>query len=265
MATFNAGKTVAAAIDSVLAQQGVSVELLIADGLSKDDTVAVCRRYEPQLAVFLSERDKGVYDAWNKLIPKARGNWLCVLGADDEFASPYSLKELLDHAADGPPGCRVVYGRHELVDSKGLVMQEVGRPGPQCRDAMRWRMSIPHGGTLHARAVFDETGGFDPRFRIAGDYAMVRRENLRNGAHFVDRVVVRAGWGGLSTRSELEWAAHREVGQVLLEADGSRPLVWFVRALKIGIRMAIYRAAGSAGLSRYERLKSRLGLAVRNS
>lgn len=129
MATFNAGKTVEAAIESVLAQQGVSVELLIADGLSKDDTVAVCRRYEPQLAVFLSERDKGVYDAWKKPIPKARGNWLCVLAADDEFASPYSLKELLDHATDCLRGCRVLYGRHELVDSNGLVMEKLENPG----------------------------------------------------------------------------------------------------------------------------------------
>lgn len=123
-------------------------------------------------------------------------------------------------------------------------------------------MSIPHGGALDARAVFDERGGFESRLHIAGDDVMVRRETLRNGAHFVDRVVVRAG---LSTRPELEWATHREVGQVLLEADGSRPLVWFVRALKIGIRMAIYRMAGPAGLSRYEQLKSRSGLAVSNS
>ena len=265
MATFNAGRTVAAAIDSVLGQQGVSVELLIADGLSKDDTVAVCQRYRARLAVFLSEPDKGVYDAWNKLIPRAQGQWLCVLGADDVFASPTSLLELVQGAQARPAGCRVVYGRHQLVNDAGVVMEEVGEPWPRCRDVMRWRMCIPHGGTLHARAMFDEAGGFDIRYRIAGDYAMLRPETLRHGAHFVDRVVVRAGWGGLSTRPALEWATHKEVGRLLLEGDGRRPRVWFVRAMKIGIRMAIFRTAGHQGLARYERVKSRFGLRVRNS
>jgi len=261
MATFNAGVTVKAAIDSVLAQTGVKVELLIADGKSSDDTVKICAAYGARLAYFVSERDSGVYDAWNKLVPHARGEWLCVLGADDVFFDPSSLAGLLRAAQNRPAECRIVYGRLKLVDGSGHVMEELGAPWPELAATMRWRMCIPHGGTLHHRDVFRDLGNFNAAYRIAGDYALIRQETLARGAYFAaDVVAVRAGWGGMSTRPEFEWRAHREVGQILWRADRRVPWVWWIRAAKIALRMAIYRVSGSNGLARYEQFKLALGL-----
>ena len=122
---------------------------------------------------------------------------------------------------------------------------------------MRFRNSIPHIGTLHARAIFDEGARFDTAYRIAGDYDLVRREALRNGAFFAaDVVAAHAAWGGLSTRAELELQSVREVGRIIRRQDGRRPpAVWHWRCGKVLVRSAIYGVLGQRGLERYERLK----------
>jgi glycosyltransferase involved in cell wall biosynthesis len=257
VATLDAARVVRTCIDSVLAQRHVQVELLIADGASRDGTAEICRRYEGDLAYFTSERDNGVYDAWNKLLPHARGRWLCFLGADDQLPATDTLARLVERAAARPTGCRLVYGQVFYFNNSGDCVYREGRPWRDCAAAMRVGNSIPHIGTLHERSIFDEGARFDASYRVAGDYELVRREALARGAHFAEDVVAaHAGWGGLSTRPSLQLQSIREVGRIIRAQDRKRPPArWFLRCGQAMLRHAIYRTMGQRGLTRLKQIE----------
>lgn len=84
IATYNCDSTLRRAIDSVLAQQGVEIECICVDGLSKDDTIKILQSYDNRIR-YVSEKDKGIFDALNKGVQMARYEWIYILGADDEI------------------------------------------------------------------------------------------------------------------------------------------------------------------------------------
>jgi len=83
IATYNSANTLAEAIQSVLQQTLKDFELIIIDGKSSDGTLEIIKSYEKEITYWISEKDKGVYDAWNKGIKIAKGEWICFLGSDD--------------------------------------------------------------------------------------------------------------------------------------------------------------------------------------
>lgn len=257
VATRNCAAVVRNCIDSVLAQQGVKVELLIADGASTDGTAGICREFEHRLAWFRSQADRGVYDAWNSLLAHARGAWICFLGADDYFPASDTLARMTVAAEDRPTGCRLVYGEVHYFNTTGKCVYREGAPWNSCAGEMTFRNAIPHIGTLHERSIFDDGARFDPEYRIAGDYDLVRLESLRNGAHFASGIVAaHAGWGGLSTRADLELQSLREVGRIIRRQDGRHPpAIWYWRCGKVMLRHFIQRSFGASGLATYERAK----------
>ena len=81
--TFNAAKTLSASLESVINQSCQQFELLIVDGISTDDTLSVVKKYAALSAniKWVSEKDNGIYDAMNKSIKMAKGEWLFFLGS----------------------------------------------------------------------------------------------------------------------------------------------------------------------------------------
>jgi len=266
VATRNCAATVRRCIDSVMSQRGVDVELLIADGASTDGTAEICREYESRLAWFRSQADCGVYDAWNSLFAHARGAWICFLGADDQFPASDTLVRMTRAAEHRASGCRLVYGEVHYFNAAGECVYREGAPWHECAAEMTFRNAMPHIGTLHERSIFDNGARFDPAYRIAGDYDLVRREALRNGAFFASGVIAaHAGWGGLSTRADLELQSVREVGRIIRRQDGRHPpAIWFWRCGKVLVRHLIQRSFGAGGLATYERVKD-MARATRNA
>ena len=82
-ATFNADSWVENLIKSVIPQLTNKVEFIIIDGNSTDNTISLIQKYKEYIAYWCSESDNGIYDAWNKGIRKATGEWIMFLGADD--------------------------------------------------------------------------------------------------------------------------------------------------------------------------------------
>ena len=115
--SYGYGRFIADAIESVLFQEGVSVQHVVQDGLSQDETVDVLSRFEGRI-LWASEPDRGQSDALNKALAKAGGRWIAWLNAD-EFYLPGSLSTLVKHgermAAD------IVYGDCVFVDGHGDV------------------------------------------------------------------------------------------------------------------------------------------------
>ena len=94
-ATYNSSKTVEDTIKSVLCQTYKEYEYIIIDGVSKDNTLDIARKYEPQFEGRMriySEKDKGIYDAMNKGFQKATGDVLMLINSDDLFARPDAVE-----------------------------------------------------------------------------------------------------------------------------------------------------------------------------
>lgn len=91
---FNGAKTLEETIKSVLTQTYQNIEFIVVDGGSIDGTIDILKRYNPTEIVWQSEPDKGIYDAMNKGIKMANGEWLYFLGADDTFYNKNVLEEI---------------------------------------------------------------------------------------------------------------------------------------------------------------------------
>lgn len=199
VATYDAAGTLRRCVESVLGQDHPGVELLIADGGSRDGTRDIIERHADRLAWWVSEPDSGLYNAWNKAIPHAKGEWICFLGADDVLATSGVVRQMLPFLADAVGRYRVVYGHLEVIEEGGSISRSLGTPWSEAGPRFTSEMSIPHPGCLHHRSLFEEHGLFDESFRIAADYEFLLRELPGHEALFVaDVTTVHMGAGGLS-------------------------------------------------------------------
>ena len=117
--TFNAAGVIKPTLESVAAQDCDDFELLVIDGASTDDTVALVNAAAIAGTRVLSEKDRGLYDAMNKGIGLARGRYLIFLNAGDAFAAPNVLSRLREAANDDPG---VLYGQTVLIDDARQVV-----------------------------------------------------------------------------------------------------------------------------------------------
>lgn len=204
----NAVGTISAAIESISVQTYACFELIIIDGQSTDGTLRVVEQYRESISRIVSERDLGIYDAMNKGISLATGEWLLFLGADDRLAVPDVLEKvfLRDQMDIG----------HEI----DLVYGFGVRNGQRSNNFFNWRMlkgnSLNHQCVFYRRRVFERTH-YDVAYRVGADYKL----NLTlyvNGAKalYRDAPIGEFGENGLSSREVgLSWQemdkARREV------------------------------------------------------
>lgn len=223
IAVFNGKATLQQCIDSVTQQTCLSKELIIIDGGSTDGSVDLIKTNQEKLAYWVSEPDRGIYNAWNKGVAQARGEWICFLGADDYFWDATVLERMAAHLAKLSAGIRVAYGQIMLVNADGELRLPVGDSWEQVKERFKEFMCIPHVGTMHRRILFEQLGKFDESFRIAGDYEFLLRELSTGEAAFMPDIITAAQrHGGISTESahysmvlRETWRAHRLHGTYL--------------------------------------------------
>ncbi|HLE65896.1 MAG TPA: glycosyltransferase family 2 protein [Burkholderiales bacterium] len=230
VAVRNGAATLQRCLDSVAAQDLGPRETIVIDGASTDGTRELLERNlrAGLVSSYLSEPDSGVYSAWNKGIARARGRWISFLGCDDAFHDPGALRALVQAGEDDAAGARVVYGRINRVTAAGVLIETIGVPWADARDAFLGGFNIPHPGTLHHRSIFEQRGIFDESYRIAGDYHLLLGELAERPAAFVDRVVLDMGFGGLSSRPGTILVALREVARAR-QARGFARTPWRLR------------------------------------
>jgi glycosyltransferase involved in cell wall biosynthesis len=196
---YNAAGTIADTLASVAAQRGVEVEHVVIDGGSTDGTLEVVRRF-PHVAALVSEPDRGIYDAMNKGLARATGDAIGFLNADDWF----SRHDALALVAGGLSDAEAVVGDLVIVDA-----DEPGRVRRfySSRGFRAWMLRMghmpPHPTLYVRREIFDEIGGFDDSYRIAGDFDFTVRLLLQRRAtrwRRVPHTLVAFRNGGASTR-----------------------------------------------------------------
>jgi glycosyltransferase involved in cell wall biosynthesis len=222
IATYNAEATVVKSIESVLTQTE-RPQVILVDGLSKDRTVALARPFEAQGLEVICERDQGVYDAWNKGIAKATGQWIIFLGADDFYNSPTCLAQLRQRLDAASPHTEVAYGLVKVVDAKGSLVAEENRPWEQVSLQLPVNMPFTHVGTAHRRTMFRDRK-FNPAFRIAGDWHFLYPSLVKQRPLFIPEYVIHMGAGGLSTNPRSRRRLIREIKAVQADYQINIPL-----------------------------------------
>jgi glycosyltransferase involved in cell wall biosynthesis len=180
VATWNAARTFERCLRSITGQDFVAWELLIADSASTDGTIDLIRQHATQFAWWQSQKDGGIYDAWNQALANAHGEYVLFLGADDALHSPNVLQRMFD--AIGNDDYDLVSSRCLLRDAEWHSLGQSG--GPWNHATMPQRMGVIHPGLLHRRELFARYGSFDPRLRIVGDLDFLLR--LQNNIRTLD-------------------------------------------------------------------------------
>lgn len=202
IASYNSSQTLGRCVDSVL-QQRTRCELIIIDGGSSDGTAQLVMSYGNKVTFFLSEADTGVYDAWNKALKIATGDWIVFIGSDDYFNKLSAIETALNYANSAlKRGIRVVYPLVSCVDAQGREIRQENEPWERARYKFPMEMPFTHVGTFHHASLFKEYGHFDSKFRIAGDYEFMLRVLQRENAEFSPEYIINMGVGGLSKNKD---------------------------------------------------------------
>ncbi|WP_154783671.1 MULTISPECIES: glycosyltransferase family 2 protein [unclassified Flavobacterium] len=197
-ASYNSEKTISDTIESVLNQKYPNIEYLIIDGNSSDNTISIIKQYENLFEgrlKYISEKDSGIYDAWNKGVKMAQGSWISFVGSDDiMFEDTFS--DFIEFAKANE-NVNFISSKYLLVTENLKPIRVVGVPWS---NSMNSYCCIAHVGSLHHKTLFDKKGIFDSNFKIAGDYDFLLRcrDIIRPG--FVDMVSANVRDGGISGR-----------------------------------------------------------------
>ena len=170
-ASYNSEKTIAETITSVINQNFTDYEFLIIDGNSSDKTIAIIKDFVPKFEEknicfkYISEKDKGIYDAWNKGIKLSKGMWISFLGSDDTYL-PNAL-ELYLHHLKANPEANYISSQVALINSSKEVLNVIGK-------AFVWEkvvrnMEIAQVGSFHHKNLFEKVGDFNDHYKIVGD------------------------------------------------------------------------------------------------
>lgn len=166
--TYNAEAVLEDTIQSVISQTYHQLEYIIIDGASKDRTLEIANKYKEHITRIVSEPDKGLYDAMNKGIALATGDYLCFLNAGDSFHEDDAL-QLMVHTLSGNELPDVLYGETALVNREGhfIRMRRLSTP-----EVLTWR-SFKQGMLVCHQAFFAKRSLVEPydlQYRYSADF-----------------------------------------------------------------------------------------------
>lgn len=218
-AVYNGENTLERAMRSVLEQErgDFEFEYIIVDGASTDRTAEIVRKYEGRLARFVSEPDRGMYDAMNKGIAMATGEWVGILNADDWYEAD-TLAQVA-REVELHPEAELVHCDLTMWKGPGKYVQH-GNPDGQIRGC---RMTMHHPGSFVKKSVYDRIGGYDIRYKLAADFDFVfrcRDENVR--MLYLPRTLVNMTFGG---RGKQEYLCSLRETRMIAERHGISPLI----------------------------------------
>jgi len=162
--TYNALRDLPATLDSIRPLLGDSVELILVDGASTDGTLEYIQSRQDIITHWISEKDKGIYDAMNKGLRLAKGDFVWFLNAGDYLHHPKAFTEILS----GKAPADLYYGDTEMITPAGesLGIRRGGVPEALTLDTLRTGMKVSHQSLIVRRTVAPQ---FDSSYRLVGD------------------------------------------------------------------------------------------------
>jgi len=230
---LNAAATIRHTLDSLATQGHPEVEHIVVDGVSTDGTLDIVRGRSSQIARLISERDHGLFDAMNKGIAAATGDFLGFLNADDVYADAGVLAGVASTLQ--ATGCDAAHGDLLYVSGSNpdkVVRYWRSKPYRPGMFEAGWHPAHP---TLFVRTgLLKELGGFDTQFRYHADFDLMVRLFIerRISSAYIPRVMVRMRTGGQSNRSIANIVrGNRESYRIARRAGVAGSPLWFARKL----------------------------------
>jgi glycosyltransferase involved in cell wall biosynthesis len=199
---FNSAKTIEDTIQSVLSQDYPNVEYIIVDGGSKDATLDIVKKYSANISHFISEPDKGIYDAMNKGIALATGDVVGILNSDDVYYDSQVLSHI--SKAFEVTNADAVYGDLVYVASNNLEkVTRVWKSKPYTEGAFLKGWMPPHPTFYVKKSCYNQLGNYSLKLKSAADYELMLRfiHKYKISLAYIPKTLVKMRVGGESNVS----------------------------------------------------------------
>jgi glycosyltransferase involved in cell wall biosynthesis len=167
---FNNTAGLQATIASVINQTFTNYEFLIIDGNSTDNSCDIITNYKNHISAFISEPDTGIFNAMNKGIKKAQGEYLLFLNSGDCLTSKTALKDFIGHERFHG---HIIYGDYQFNQGRKVFPDHIS-------PYYFMKTSLPHQSTLFHKSVFELMGGYDESYKMVSDRAFYLKCFLSN-------------------------------------------------------------------------------------
>lgn len=163
--TYNAQNTVERTIRSVIEQSYTNIEYIIIDGASTDDTMQIVGRYKESISKIVSEKDKGIYDAMNKGLALATGDYIWFMNSGDTIYSPDTVKRIVEQLNTLPD---IIYGETAIVNQQNefLYMRRLKAPEKLTWKSFKTGMLVSHQAFIAKRSIAPT---YDLQYRFSAD------------------------------------------------------------------------------------------------
>lgn len=189
--SFNAVEYIEQTIKSVINQSYPNIEYIVVDGASTDGTVEVINKYKGRLK-FISEKDKGISDAFNKGINLATGELVFFLSADDYFYSNSIIDIVIENYEAMP--CDILHG-NILMLNEATKIKVKSKPDASLKSCY-FGQPIKHGATFVTKRAYEKVGGYKEKYKYAMDYDLTLNL-IKNNCSFnyidLDIAIIRTG------------------------------------------------------------------------
>lgn len=232
---FNSENTISKTIESVLEQKFKDYEYIIIDGASKDGTIEIVKSFEGRFKgrlKYISEPDKGIYDAFNKGIRMSSGKYVWIVNSDD-YIAPDALQNLADFIESNDwDTFPVISGGLNFVSMTGnLISTNIPTGNGLDRAYKNDYIGVPHPATLVPKEIYDKYGVFDIYYKIIGDADWFHRVyGAGERFVFVDFVITNMSDGGISNQFNYNRSLRDRL--YYLRKFYSNPFVRFIHWLK---------------------------------
>ncbi len=186
--TYNAEKTIAKTIESIVNQTYSNIEYILIDGKSTDGTMQIVDKYSSKIAYRISEPDKGLYDAMNKGLAAATGDYVWFINSGDTIYSSDTLEKIISkiNATNLPD---IIYGETAIVDDTGNFnyMRRLKAPEKLTWKSFRMGMLVCHQAFIAKRNIAPD---YDLQYRFSSDFdwcirCLKRSNNIYNSHQIV--------------------------------------------------------------------------------
>ncbi|MCI4668417.1 MAG: glycosyltransferase [Bacteroidia bacterium] len=198
--SWNNADVIKNCLDSVASQDHPELEYIIIDGASKDGTQDIIKSYNGLTNHFVSEPDKGIYDAMNKGLKLASGEVIGLINADDFLVHEHVISRVVREFEEKEVDA--IFGDVEYVDPDDLDRVVRYYPGKGFKPAMMKQGNMPpHPSFYVKRELYERFGLFDTQFRITADFEFMVRLFLKGGISYsyIPETLVKMRTGGAST------------------------------------------------------------------
>lgn len=229
---YNNVRDIERTITSVIRQTYPQIEYIVIDGSSTDGTVDVIKRYGEHISQWISEPDKGIYDAMNKGLSRATGDYVLFMNSGDEIYAEDTVAQVFASA----PNADIYYGETEMYDEdwQSLGLRRHAIPAQFNWQSFRFGMSISHQAIYIRRSI---AGCYDPRYQLSADVdwiisAAKKAKKIVNSQRLVAKYLV----GGMSKKRH--WQSLKERFRIFTKHYGLLPNI--MNHLIIAINVAVY-------------------------